>query len=119
MTAMKRLSGGKNAQEQWVAYHEAGHAVAAIVVGIRLGEVSLTPDETARHRASTTVRLAPGSQQLIEPGVRPPGQAERLACFRFSGDPPQIRFPPRSVRLHHKALCVRAVVDILEQYPAH
>ncbi|SRR6266851_243315 len=119
MTAMKRLSGGKNAQEQWVAYHEAGHAVAAIVVGIRLGEVSLTPDETARHRASTTVRLAPGSQQLIERGVLPPGQADRLACFCFAGDAAQCRFAPRSVRLHHKAFDVRAVLDILEQFPAH
>ncbi len=50
---MKRLSGGKNAQEQWIAYHEAGHAVAARLLGIRLGEVSLAPDETGRYRAST------------------------------------------------------------------
>src|SRR5260370_31069878 len=92
MTAMKRLSGGENAQKQWIAYHEAGHAVAAILLGIRLGEVSLTSDETARHRASTTVRLAQGSRQLIERGLLPLGQADRLACFCFAGDAAQCRF---------------------------
>jgi hypothetical protein len=118
MTAMKRLSGGKNAREQWVAYHEAGHAVAAIQLGMRLGEVSLAPDETERCLASTTVRLAQGSRQLIERGLLPLGQAHRLACFCFAGDAAQCRFAPRSVRLHHKAFDVRAILDILEQFPA-
>src|SRR5712692_11590899 len=111
MTAMKRLYGGKNAQAQWVAYHEAGHAVAAILLGIRLGEVSLAPDETARYLASTTVRLAEGSQQLIEPGLLPPQEADRLACFCFAGDAAQCRFAPRSVRLRHKAFDVRVILD--------
>jgi hypothetical protein len=118
MTAMKGLSGGKNAHEQWIAYHEAGHAVAAILLGIRLGEVSIAPDETARHRASTTVRLAQGSQQLIERGLFSPREADRLACFCFAGDAAQCRFAPRSVRMHYKAFDVRAILDILEQFPA-
>src|SRR6266446_1986516 len=118
MTAMKRLAGGKNAREPWIAYHEAGHAVAALLLGIKLGEVSLAPDETGRYRASTTVRLAQGSQQFIEGGLLSLGQADRLACFCFAGDAAQCRFAPRSVRLHHKAVDVRAVLDILEQFSA-
>src|SRR5260370_40826801 len=92
MTAMKRLSGGENAQKQWIAYHEAGHAVAAILLGIRLGEVSLTSDETARHRASTTVRLAQRSRQLIERGLLPNRQADRLAWFLFSREAQESAF---------------------------
>lgn len=117
MNAMKRRSSPKSAEEQWIAYHEAGHAVAAILLGIKFDEVSFAPEKTSQYKGSTTVRLVQGWQQLIKRGLLPPEEADRLACFCFAGDAAQCRFAPRSVRLRHKAFDVRAVLDILDVFP--
>lgn len=83
------------------AYHEAGHAVAAIVEGIGIGRrgASIVPDEDSR--GSVYLRKGfPGQPDRNAGGAVRLG-AERRAIASFAGEAAQRKYRTSSVRRYH------------------
>lgn len=81
---------GKAALEA-TAHHEAGHAVAAVMRGIKIGHVTIKGDQEAAGHIRF-LRPSKGLEQLHKRGM-----------IALAGEAAQRRFNPRSIRRHHGA----------------
>jgi hypothetical protein len=69
-----------------IAYHEAGHAVAAIVFGHQFDEVLIDPEEpTAGREGKGSGHIANWTDGVLDRDVTMP-VAENRALFAFAGD---------------------------------
>jgi len=72
------------------AYHEAGHAVAAIVRGVRVKHATIAPGENSA-----------GHIRLLGRVPKQIGAMHNRGMIALAGEAAQRRFSPRSVRQHH------------------
>ena len=99
---MKNAKGRQAAMAQEVsAYHEAGHAVAAIRTGIGIGRsgVSIAPGEHFSGMDHLLKRFS-GNPDKIATGTMRLG-AEKHAIASLAGELAQRKFRPSSVRSYH------------------
>jgi hypothetical protein len=88
-------------QRRATAYHEAGHVVAAIIQGIRLGRkgTSIIPDVDSAGRAHIRKGFK-GNPEYEMSGSTRLG-AERRAIVSLAGEAAQRKFRPSSIRRYH------------------
>lgn len=82
------------------AYHEAGHAVAAFVLGVPLKSVCIVPDPKAGNAGHVSL----GRCRSVD-------AMHKLGIVAVAGEAAQRRYNPRSVRRHHGGGDRQAVVD--------
>jgi len=106
---MNKTKSGKGGQRAATAYHEAGHAVAAWLLHIRIRKVTIVPEGDALgYVLRRSVVFRKGVLETLECGAATDREqawaqfcAERHAIYCFAGMEAQKRFNPRSVRIHH------------------
>lgn len=98
------------------AYHEAGHAVAAVVLKVGIGRrgASIIPGES--YAGVVHVRKGfRGSPELDNSGAMRLG-AERRAITCFAGEAAQRKFRPSSVRSYHGQMDRHKAVDLMSYF---
>jgi hypothetical protein len=98
------------------AYHEAGHAVAALQLRVGIGRrgVSLVPNEDWSGFVHTLKGFS-GRPDIERTGQMRLG-AENRAIVLFAGEAAQRRFRPMSVRRHHAAYDRRHAIDLMNYF---
>ena len=84
------------------AYHEAGHAFAAWVLGLPIKRISIRPDGDAKGFVQHRSPLA-GIRLDIDNSDRARLKAEKAILICLAGPAAQRKFNPRSYRKHHAA----------------
>jgi ATP-dependent Zn protease len=89
------------------AYHEAGHAVMAFQLGIRLQKITIVPDEESsgccHHESLLKFK---GSARL---------KIEKLVMICLAGPLAQQKFKPRSIRSYHASSDYSVVARVAAQ----
>ena len=95
------------------AYHEAGHAVMALYLGVGLGRqgVSIRPDEDSHGRVHTRRGLHGNPETANSDKIRL--GLERHAMISLAGHEAQRQFRASSVRRHHASQDRATAVDCL------
>ena len=90
------------ATEEATAYHEAGHAVVALRVGLRIGRrgVSILPGEGSAGTAHVLPTIR-GSPVSVDGAARFHRVAEKHAMVCLAGDLAQAHYRRSSWRTHH------------------
>jgi hypothetical protein len=98
------------------AYHEAGHAVAALQLRVGIGRrgVSLVPNEDWSGFVHTLKGFS-GRPDIERTGQMRLG-AENRTLVLFAGEAAQRRFRPMSVRRHHAAYDRRHAIDLMNYF---
>jgi len=89
-----------------MAYHEAGHAVVAISLGIQVKKVTIKPTRDFHGRVTHAPVLTARDIRRINEGSETPhtrDRMEKLAMVCLAGPMAQQRFKPRSWRDWHGA----------------
>jgi hypothetical protein len=99
-----------------IAYHEAGHAVAALQLKVGIGRrgVSIVPNEDWSGFVHTLKGFS-GRPDIERTGQMRLG-AEKRAIISFAGEAAQRRFRPMSVRRHHAAIDRRHAIDLMNYF---
>src|SRR5690348_4312092 len=97
------------------AYHEAGHAVAAFDLGVKLGKISIIADAESAGRTFHRNLLAK-LQLDIDQSDRVRMKAEKDVLICLAGQAAQRRFNSRSVRKHHAYSDYRRAVQVLSYF---
>lgn len=99
-----------------IAYHEAGHAVIAIHLGIGVGRrgVNVIPDENRTGVAHILKGFA--GRPDVEISDRMRLGAEKNALATFAGEAAQRKYRPTSVRSWHASKDRRDIVDLLSYF---
>jgi hypothetical protein len=98
------------------AYHEAGHAVAALVLGVGIGRkgVSIVPGEGragfAHHRKGFVGDPSATRNTRMRRG------AEKWAVICFAGEAAQRKWNPRSCRNYHFASDYETAADVMSHF---
>ena len=101
--------------QEFVAYHEAGHAVAAWQLGIALRRngVTIVPDGVEGNLGSVShVQFVNRNFQWRD-SDRDRIRVEKLAQLSLAGEIAQRRFSPRSVRRYHAKSDRMNAIDLL------
>jgi hypothetical protein len=103
-------------QREIMAYHEAGHAVAAIEVGVEIGQegVSIVPGEG--FSGLTHLLLKISSRPDFKPADEDRLGAEKLAIASLAGHAAQRKYRPSSVRSDHGQSDRKNVVDLMSRF---
>jgi hypothetical protein len=103
-------------QEQATAYHEAGHAVAAIHLGVGLGRkgISIISDDESWGFAHTLKGFRGKPDGETTPSMH--RAAEKQTVVMFAGEAAQRGFRPRSVRRHHASADRAGAVDLMDYF---
>ena len=103
-------------QRDVTAYHEAGHAVAAIEVGVEIGQegVSIVPGEG--FSGLTHLLLKISSRPDFKPTDEDRLAAEKLAIASLAGHAAQRKYRPSSVRSDHGQSDRKNVVDLMSHF---
>ena len=94
-----------------IAYHEAGHAIAARRVGCGIKKVSIVPDEESEGRVTHRPYFT-GIQPDWDESPRVQRRLENMALVCFAGPAAQRKFNPHGYRHrdawgdHHQAMLV-------------
>ena len=107
--------------DAFVAYHEAGHVVAAWCLKIRVRRVTIVSDGVLGGLV-TNERDKPSTLAAIGTGDRWHSsrlRAERLVMYSQAGEVAQLRFDLHSVSLHHSQLDLENSLTILARYAIH
>jgi hypothetical protein len=89
----------KSARVAWTtAYHEAGHAVAAFFLGLRIGRAGITIVPNKKEGAAGTAHIPPDLKDNPEYLTLPRTylRIENFAVMCLAGDRAQRKFAPRS-----------------------
>ena len=108
----------RSSTQEVVAYHEAGHAVAAWRLGIALRRAGITivPDRAEGNLGSVShVQFINRNFQWRDYD-RDRIRAEKLAQLSLAGEIAQRRFSPRSVRRYHGESDRRSAIDLLSPF---
>jgi hypothetical protein len=114
----------RNLSELSIAYHEAGHAVAAYFLHIPFGKkfaVSIIGDEESaggvlhRNRLRKDDLILSGSAGRVSEGGAERLRAEKLAMFYMAGEIAQRKHNPRSVRSWHGSTDRRFASDVMSR----
>lgn len=83
------------------AYHEAGHAVVAVRLGVAIGRrgVSIVPGDGLAGSVHTHLGFSGNPDQEITTKMRMAAEHNAIICF--AGEAAQRRFSPKSVRRIH------------------
>jgi ATP-dependent Zn protease len=107
-------------QDLATAYHEAGHAVASLALGIRVRSASIVPNrESAIDGYVRSQKIGRNTARNIEWAdrfTRSRLQAEKRVMVWMAGELAQRRFNPRSVRSYHASMDREEIVDMLMRY---
>jgi hypothetical protein len=100
------------------AYHEAGHAVVAIHLGIGIGRkgVSIIPDPDANRSGRTHILLGFAGRPDVAITDRMRLCAEKRVVVSFAGQAAQRKFQPRSVRRDHADSDRQGILDLLIRF---
>ena len=101
------------------AYHEAGHAVADLMLGNGLRRVTVVPDDDAGSAGTCSAgefsRKSDHSPEL-DTGTRNRLRMERRVIAVLAGEEAQRQFSPRSVRGRHGDEDRRAAVNLISYF---
>jgi hypothetical protein len=108
----------REAQLWATAYHEAGHAVAAIRLGIGLGRkgINIIPDSNENRAGMAHLRKGFAGRPDIETSDRMRIGAEKNAVATFAGEVAQRKFSSSSIRNWHGSSDRHQVVDLLSHF---
>jgi len=104
---------------QWpTAYHEAGHAVVAIHLGIGLGRkgVNVIPDSNENRTGMAHILRGFAGRPDIDTSGRMRLGAEKNALATFAGEAAQRKYRPTSVRSWHASEDRNNIVDLLSYF---
>jgi hypothetical protein len=111
----------KSNTDEFVAYHEAGHTVAAWCLRLRVRRATIVSDEDLgghveieREKPSTCAAIARG-ERWHPSRLR----AERRVMFLQAGEVAQLRYNLRSVSHYHYLLDLHDCIDLLTRYAIH
>lgn len=117
-TQARRLFRPSPSTDAATAYHEAGHAVAGLCLGLRVRHVTIVPDEDSAGHVKSE-REKPSTAFAVECGyLWHPSRfrAEKLVMRMLAGEVAQRRYNPRSVRWRHGQSDRNQSLDILLKY---
>ena len=99
---------------QATAYHEAGHAVAAVYYRTRLKRATIIPEgDTTGH----CLQLPPSLRGIdIEPTLRLEGLARDRVMVSLAGRAAQLKFWSRGTRFYHARSDYERAVDLLGRF---
>jgi hypothetical protein len=100
------------------AYHEAGHAIAAWRLRLRVSKVTVEPDEDFSGMVAHSSPFRRSHMEGLELGEITPSiqrRAENLMVISLAGPAAQRNFNPQSVRIYHSNSDHKAVCAILER----
>lgn len=108
-------------RDVFVAYHEAGHAVAGWCLGVKVIWATIDADEDLPAHVKIE-REKPSTCHAIDRGERwHPSRfrAEKRVMVLQAGEVAQLRYNPRSVRLYHCMLDLYGCITPLVNYALH
>jgi len=105
-------------QLEATAYHEAGHAVAAIEMGFKVSSVSIQPDEFSHGRTVHNNPLYRMNLNSHDHSDRLRLRVERAVIIALAGPEAQQRFNPRSIHKHDVKDDVDRVMRVLSEFTA-
>ena len=108
----------RSSTQEFVAYHEAGHAVAAWRLGIALRRagVTIVPDRAKGNLGSVSHVQFVNRNVPWRDSDRDRIRAEKLAQLSLAGEIAQRRFSPRSVRRYHGESDRMSAIDLLSPF---
>ena len=105
-------------QIEATAYHEAGHAVAAIEMGFKVSSVSIQPDEFSHGRTVHNNPLYRMNLNSHEHSDRLRLRVERAVIIALAGPEAQQRYNPRTIRKQDVKDDVDRVMRVLSEFTA-
>lgn len=83
------------------AFHEAGHAIAALALGIRIRSVSIEPGDDYHGVCGLDTRLRVSQYQFTSPGPKGRDTLRRHIIISLAGPVAQRKHRPSSIRSFH------------------
>ena len=98
------------------AYHEAGHAVVALLLGSKVRKITIAPEQEARDAGTVGyITRTPLTRNSIEWDLSGPNRwrVEKDVECLLAGEIAQRQFAPHSVRRYHGSADRHAAVNLL------